>query len=251
MTVAGQGRGWRLALLAGALAILGTLVVPVADPHPGAVARAASTDLTITGDAVYTVLPEAGRVHVDVDLTARYRKAETRTQKFYVTLANLAVLPGTKNFKVTGWKGTTVRVTKRTATFTMVRITFGSHLFGGQTHALRLSFDLPDPGRNVRAEVRIGPSLVTFPVWAFASDGAHGGSASVRFPAGYDVAVESGSFADRSTAADGSTILDSGQLVNPLSFFAYVSGQKPAEFVDSPLIVDAGGQSISDARPGR
>ena len=67
-------------------------------------------------------------------------------------------------------------------------------------------------------------SLVTFPVWAFASNGARGSRVTVRFPAGYDVAVENGAFdsndEDRGRRA---RELATQPLAEPLDYFAYVS----------------------------
>ena len=231
--------------LAFSAALLVVLLGPVAGPLPVAAARAAGTDLTLVGDATYTVVPDRGVVHVVVDFTVRNHTSETKTHKYYFDRASIAVIPGTTSFRVTGWTGSKVRVTKRTSAYTMLQVSFGSRLYSGATHALRLAFDLPDPGRATKGQVRIGPSLVTFPVWAFASDGARGSTVSVRFPAGYDVAVESGKFDRRSTAPDGGTVLATGSLASPLTFYAFVSGQRPAVYRDTSLAVTAGPQSIA------
>lgn len=234
-------RASRLAFVAGLAAVL---LVPIAGPLAAGEARAAATDLTLVGAATYTVLPEEGRVRVVVDFTVHNRKPETSTRRFYFDHAFIAVLPGTEAFKVANWKGSKVRVTRRTSAYTMLRIDFGSRLYSGKARELRLTFDLPDPGRDANREVRIGTSLVTFPVWAFASDGARGSSVKVRFPPGFDVAVESGTFDRQSKTAQGGTVLEAGPLASPLSFFAYVSGQQPAVYVDTPLTVTAGAQAI-------
>ena len=236
----------RSARLAFAAAILGVLLGPAAGALPVAAAAAAGagTDLTLVGDATYTVLPEQRRVHVVVDFTVSNHRSETKTHRFYFDRASIAVMPGAKAFRVVNWPGAKVHVTGSTSTYTMLRIDFGSRLYGGATHALRLSFDLPDPGRGASRQVRIGPSLVTFPVWAFASDGAGGSTVSVRFPAGYDVAVESGKLVRGAKTSDGGTELHAGPLASPLTFFAYVSGQQPAVYRDTPLAVTAGPQAI-------
>ena len=230
--------------IAAALAFAAILLAPIAAPFTSPEALAADTDLTVTGDAAYTVLPEKGLVHVVVDLDVHNRTAETKTRKFYFDRAYLAVMPGTKAYKVAGWKGSHVAATKQAKTYTMLRIDFGSRLYSGQSKTLQLSFDLPDPGSTPNREVRVGASLVTFPVWAFATDGAKGGSVTVRFPRGYDVSVEAGEFAETRTDPDGTTVLDSGQLAAPLSFFAFVAGQQPATYLDTPLEVTAGDEAI-------
>ena len=234
-------RALRLALAAAAAVLL---LGPIAGPLPADEARAAATDLTLVGAATYTVLPEEGRIQVVVDFTVRNQKPETKTRRYYFDRASIAVLPGTAGFKVAGWKGSTVKVTKRTSTYTMLRLDFGSRLYSGKTHQLRLSFDLPDPGRDANRQVRIGTGLVTFPVWAFASDGARGSTVKVVIPPGFDVVVESGTFDRQSTGADGGTILEAGPLAHPLTFFAYVSGQRPPVYVNTPLTVTAGPQAI-------
>ena len=71
--------------------------------------------------------------------------------------------------------------------------------------------------------MRVGSGLVTFPVWAFASDGARGSRVSVHFPRGYDVSVESGDFDSRTETADGGVTLATEPLGEPLSYFAYLT----------------------------
>ena len=106
-------------------------------------------------------------------------------------------------------------VASKAADATLLRIDFGAKLYSGKSQTLQLSFDLPGQGSAASRLVRMGKSLVTFPVWAYASDGATGSRVTVRFPAGYDVTVESGAFATRGTASDGGTVLGTGALASP------------------------------------
>jgi hypothetical protein len=230
-----------LASLAVAL-VLGVLA-PAVGLTLAPAARGAVTDLTLVTDATYLVRPEAGRVSVSVAIDAHNNTSETRTKKFFFDHAFLTVQPGSSGFKVSGAKGAAVRVASRTKDATTLRIDFGSKLYSGKAASLLLTFDLPGGGKAANPQVRVGTSLVTLPVWAFASTGASG-AATVRFPAGWDVAVESGSFARRSTASDGGTILSTGPLASPLSFFAFVSGERPAVFADRPLTVPIGQRSV-------
>lgn len=224
------------ALVLGLLAPLGVPLLPgVATP-----ARAADTDLTLVTNATYTVQPEAGRVRVSVDIVARNHLGETKTRKFYFQHGFLAVPPGSTGFRVSGAKGATVRVARRTKQAILLRIGLGPRLYGGSSRSLRLSFDLPGAGKGASRQVRVGSSLVTFPVWAFASEGARGSRVAVRFPAGWDVAVEAGSFEQEARAEDGGTLLSTGPLDTPLAFFAYVSGQRPATYRELPMAVDLG-----------
>ena len=86
---------------------------------------------------------------------------------------------------------------------------------------------------------------MTFPVWAFASDGAKGSRVAVHFPAGYDVVRgERRLRQPRPKAADGGVTLSTQPLGEPLTYFAYVTAQREAVYKATPLTVDAGGRSI-------
>lgn len=217
------------------------IAIPGGLPFGVAPVRAATSGLTLVSDARYVVQPEKARVHVIVDLTATNRRPDTTTRRFYYRDAYLAVLPGTTGFRVTGEGATpSVRVRSKTRTYTILAITFGTDLYAGQSLNLRLQFDLPDPGGAVAREVRIGPSLVTFPVWAFASDGTSGSSVTVIFPPGYVVQVLSGTLPPPATTANGSTVLRTGPLDRPLEFYAYLSADRPATLVSSTVRTTVG-----------
>jgi hypothetical protein len=232
-------------LLAVVAAVLVGLLAPAAGIAPAPVARAAATDLTLVTDATYELQPEARLVHVAVKITARNNKAETKTRKYYFQSANLAILPGVSSLKLAGPKGATVHVTKRTSTYTMVRIDFGSRLYSGATQTFALTFDVKDAAGAPDAQVRIGGVLASFPVWAFASDGATGSTVTVVFPAGYTVTVDTGAFDRTEPTADGGTSLATDPIGEPTTFFAYVTGQRDATYADTPLTVDASGRPIA------
>ncbi len=245
MTSASRRRRTSPILLALVVAVLIGLLAPAVGIAPAPVARAAATDLTLTTDATYELRPEARLVHVAVKITARNNKAETKTRKYYFQSANLAILPAVSSLKLAGPKGAAVHVTKRTSTYTMVRIDFGSRLYSGATQAFTLTFDVKDAAGSPDAQVRIGGVLASFPVWAFASDGATGSTVTVVFPAGYTVTVDTGAFDHTESTDAGGTNLTTNPLAKPLAFFAYVTGQRDATYADSPLTVDAGGHPIA------
>ncbi len=208
---------------------------------PGPV-LAASGDLTLVTDAVYTIRPAEGRVAVAVAIKARNRTAETRTRRFYFDHAFLAVQPGAVNPRLSGSPGARVRISKRTAKSTLLRLDFGKRLYSGKSASLRLTFDLPGSGKAASPQVRVGSSLVTIPAWAFASTGAKGSTVTVKLPGGWDVAVESGDMARREVEATGGVVLESGPIERPLTWFAYVTAQRPAVFGGRPVTIAIGGQ---------
>ena len=219
-------------------------LAPVVGALPASPAAAANTDLTLVTNATYTVQPTHGRVHVVVAIDARNHRGETRTHKYYFDHAFLAVQPGASGFAISGAKGATVHVADRSKDATLLRIDFGARLYGGGGRSLELTFNLVDPGKPVNRQVRVGTGLVTFPVWAFASDGAKGSRVQVHFPAGYDVSVESGDFDSRTKGTDGGVTLSTQPLGEPLTYFSYLTAQREAVYKASPLTVDAGDRSI-------
>jgi hypothetical protein len=228
-----------------ALVLAAAWLAPVAGIGGVAPASAAATDLTLVADTTYTVRPEDGRVRVVLDLTARNNTRETTARRFYFDHAFLAVQPGARSFKVSGWRGGNVRVRDRSSQATLLRINFGSRLYSGQRKSFRVAFDLVDPGKPANRTLRVGPSLVTLPVWAHATNGAKGGTVTVRLPAGYEHAVETGRFDAVETTSGGGTELRTKELAKPLDFFAYVSAQRPATYVETPLDVAlAGGETV-------
>ncbi|MFN8632160.1 MAG: hypothetical protein U0838_18120, partial [Chloroflexota bacterium] len=227
-----------------ALIVLGLLLAPLGlAPAPNA--RAAATDLTVVTNTRYTVEPAKKRVRVVVDATIANHRADTKVNRYYFDHAFLAVQPGAASPAVAkGAKGASVKVASRSADATVLRINFGSRLYGGKTTTLRFTFNLADVGSGARRLIRVGTSLITFPVWAYATAGASGSRVAVRFPKGYDVTVETGSFASQAKATDGGTILSTGALGDPLKFFAYLSAQQPATYRSTSLTVDVTGGTI-------
>ena len=216
----------------------GLLAAPASVPE----VRAAAPDLTVVSDAIYDVQPDRHRVRISLNLVLTNHLKDTVTKRFYFDRALLAVLPDTSGFKLT-WagKGTPgVHVSKKTADYTLLRLDLGQRLFSGKSATYKLRFDLVDPGGEPTRDVRIGDSLVSFPVWAFATDGTSGSSVKVRFPAGFEVGVEAGDIPEPATAADGRVVFQTEKLHKPLEFFAYLVAERPGAYAvrHMPVTVD-------------
>lgn len=233
----------RLGGLGPALALaLGLLAAPATAPT----VRAAAPDLTIVSDATYTVQPEQHRVRVNLTLVLTNHLKDTVTKRYFFDRAFLAVLPDTSGFKLS-WdgKGTPeVHVSKKTADYTLLRLDLGQRLFSGKSATYKLRFDLVDPGGEPTRDVRIGETLASFPVWAFATDDTPGGSVKVVFPAGFDVNVEGGEIPEPATAPDGRVVFQSGELAKPLDFFAYLVADRPGAYAERDLRVTVRGASV-------
>ncbi len=226
------------------VALLGAVVALVA-PQTAAEVRAAAPDLTIVTNARYDVRPTDHLVHVTVDATVVNHKSDTKTRRYYFDAASLAVLPGTRAFAVTASGAhPSVSVTRSTADYRLVRVAFGRRVYSEQTFRFRLSFDLPDPGGAANREIRVGQSLVSFPVWAYATTATPGSTVTVAFPAGYDVRLESGSLRGPD-ATGGSLVFTSGPIADPLSFYAFLSAERGGAYVDRPATTNVDGRPVS------
>jgi hypothetical protein len=204
---------------------------------------AATPDLTLVGNAHYLVQPTHSRVRVVVDLRATNHLRDTQVRRYYFDHAFLAVLPGTRAFRLTADAGSpTVGVQQQTRDYTLLRLNFGRRLFSGRSASFELRFDLPDPGGAPTRDVRVGASLVSFPVWAFASPSTSGAAVSVVFPKGYSVTVEAGSLPSPTVDATGRTILKATGIGNPARFFAYVVADRPGSYKVSNVSVRVGGK---------
>jgi hypothetical protein len=224
--------GRRLAtLLLAVVAAVGLLGTPVGPTAPVEV-RAAGAFLDFTSDTRYTVEPENHRVQVTVDLHVSNPSKDTTTKRFFHDFANIQVMAGASGFKVS-WagKGTPrVRVSERHKSYLILRVDFAQRLYSGQTATYKLTFYLKDPGGEPTRDLRVGDSLVSFPVWAFATTGTPGGTVTVVFPAGYDVKVEAGSIPPATNDPTGRPIFRTGTLDKPLEFFAYLVGERPGAY---------------------
>ncbi len=230
-------------LVTATLVATGLLVAPTLVPS----VRAAAPDLTIVSDARYDVQPDQRRVRVTLDLLLTNHLKDTVTRRYYFDRAFLAVLPNTSSFKLS-WdgKGTPeVHVSKRTKDYTLLRLDLAQRLFSGKSAHYKLRFDLLDPGGAPTRDVRVGDSLVSFPVWAFATDGTPGSSVEVVFPAGFSADVESGSIPEPVVDATGRTIYQTGKLDKPLAFFAYLIADRPGAYTERAVSPQVGGSRVT------
>ena len=182
-----------------------------------------------------------------LDLTLTNRLHDTTTKRYFFDHAFLAVLPGATAYSAS-WAGSgrpTVSVARRTASYTLLRLNLAKDLSSGKTARYRLRFDLRDPGGKATRDLRIGDTLVSFPVWAFASDSTSGSSVTVVFPKGYQIAVEAGHIAAPTTLSDGRIVYRTGPLSAPLDFFAYLVGDRPGAYRDTTITPTVVGRQVA------
>jgi hypothetical protein len=207
----------------------------VASPPVASDVRAATPDLTIVTDATYNVRPDDRVVRVTVDMRLRNNLRDTATRRYYFDTAFLAVLPGTSRFRVSGPGSPSVRATRENDDYTLLRINLGRRLFSKKSANYRLTFDLKDQGGSSTRDVRVGDSLASFPVWAYASDDTPGSRVSVVFPKGYTIDVEVGDLPAPTTDEEGRSVYKTGKLDKPLDFFAYFVADRPGAYDENEI----------------
>ena len=230
-------------LLLAFVAAVGLLGAPVGPTAPTEV-HAAAAPLRFTSDARYDVQPKQRRVRVIVDLRMTNPSKDTPTTAYYYDHAFVQVMAGASSFKVDGPGSPRVRVVSRRKQDVQLRIDFGRRLTSGKSADYRLTFYLKDPGGSATRDLRVGDSLVSFPVWAFATRATPGSTVTVVFPKGFDVEVEAGKIAAPTTEEDGRTIFRTGKLAKPLEFFAYLVADRPGAYRDDTVATDVLGAPV-------
>src|SRR4029079_15399678 len=115
----------------------------------------------------YEVQPDDRRGRGTGDLTLSNHLQDTQTKRVFFDEAFLAVLPQASGYRLT-WDGSGkpgVRVTQSTKQYKMLRLGLAKRLYSGKTAHYRLRFDLKDTGGSATRDLRVGDSLVSFPVW--------------------------------------------------------------------------------------
>ena len=232
-----------IALMAVGL-VLAQTIVPVAATAAPAAATAAP-ELQITADARYDVQPDRGRVHITLNTTITNTHRDAGPTRTYFDTAFLAVLPGTANFRATSpGARPSVSIRSQSRAYTLLSIGLGRRLFAGRHTPLQLQFDMPDKGGTALRDVRVGASLVAFPVWAFATPDTRGGSVTVAFPQGYNVQQQTGSLPEPTEGIGGTQVYTSGALTTPLTFYAYFVADRPGAFSGTRLTAAVAGAAV-------
>ena len=230
----------RLAILAAAaaLALLALAPALLAD-H---LALAADRGLVVVAQTRYTALPDQRRVHVTIDAVATSYTPNPVDGLAYYPDVTFAVQTGATHVSASSaGQQLAVAVDSHNADFVNVTVTFREGVFFQESYPYSVSYDLPDPGGAPDRNLRISPSIVAFPVWAFGSSGEAGGSVTVLLPGGFRPVVTGKGLAT-STGPNGEIVLSTTSLPDPYAFFAYLSADRPGAFSDTLLSVQVGGK---------
>jgi len=229
--------GARIGAVAAGWAVFLLLAIPAGPQvHAGG-------DLVTVADTTYQVLPNEARVHVTIDA-----RSTSNAQGVYFTGISFAIPPAVSNLRgASGGTSLLVEVAEETEDFTGIEVTFSRGVFYRQTYAFQVSFDMVDTGGAANRDLRIGRSVVAFPVWAFGSEGVGGGSVLVILPPTYRPTLYGEGLVE-STAEDGSIHLATSSITDPYAFFVYVTAERPGIFRDTDFTVDIGEEEPAEVR---
>lgn len=225
------------ALSRGLAPLIAALAITALSLAPAQPARAADDGLALVTQATYVAAPAEGRIHVSIDALATALTPDTATERTYYSGLTLVIQPGAVNPAAATAIGNPLPVSVADANddLTAIAITFDRPVFYHERYAFTVSFDLPDAGGQPNRDVRIGTSLVAFPVWAFGSPATPGSHVEVYVPNGYTPTIEIGDLAPTDDVVGGATVLRSGQIADALSWFAYVTAEAPGAFSEQQL----------------
>lgn len=215
--------------------VVAFLLSLVALPLVAAPARAAHGGLVVLADTRYRVMPAEGRVRVTIEAVATSHEPDPADGRYYYTGTTFAIPADAANVAASGNAGPlTVRTVEQADTYRAIEVDFSARVFYRETFAYTVTFDLVDAGGLADRDVRIGRSLVAFPVWAFGTDANPGSTVSVELPAGYQPTVQGSPM----SIDDGSgpTLL-TAEPTDPFDFFAYVTAERPGAFTEEALEV--------------
>jgi hypothetical protein len=234
----------RLAATAACAALIALSVAPAALPRSDR-ALAADRGLVIISQTRYDALPDEARVHVTIDAAATSYTPNSGTTIYYYPAAIFDIQPGVAHLAATtGSTALRVTVLKATSDYTEIKVTFSRRVFYQQTYKYRVTFDLPDPGGLPNRNVRIGKSIVAFPVWAFGSENEPGSTVRVTLPGGFTPSVQGDSMTI-SSGTSGEVVLSALTIPDPTAFFVYLAADRPGAFVTTKVVVPVGGISAS------
>lgn len=227
------------------VALAGLLAMGLLGPLGAAPARAAEDELFLASRASYAIDPEAGVVHVVVDVTATNRKPDlvqptaggTRTTRYFYEGASLLVQPEATRIRATaGRLGLTVTTRPREG-FVVVDVRFRRDLQFGESTDFRVEYDLPGGAPRSASEIRVGSAFATFPAWAFGDRG------EVRIAIPSTFRDQTSGARLESSVADGVTTLSATDIADVAGWYVRVVADRH-EALTRDTVSLAGGRDV-------
>jgi hypothetical protein len=199
-----------------------------------AAAQADQLGLSYYSVATWTVEPNVGAVHVDLEITATSNTVNSGGGRRYFFAGLPLTLPlSTDNYLAFDSKGQSLALSTTAAEpyGIVVYVPFRQRLYSGQTTSVDVQFDLVDLGGSTDRDLRIGQDIISFPVSAFGSQGTPGGTVTVVFPAGYVVQEQFGALTS-AVSSGGGTVFSSGPVADATALNAWFAASRTTPAAD-------------------
>jgi hypothetical protein len=201
---------------------------------------AAAEELRITAATTYALDPEAGAVHVTIDLSVANLKPN-RVQgnqiiSYYWDSLAFGIQEEAASIRATG-SGRALAVSREPEDgYVSLEIRLASRLDYRETQRLRIQYDLPGGAPRSQSFIRVGEAFASFYAWAWGDPGRS--SVTIRIPEGFDETI---SGADMTRASqDGAITLTAASIDDPQEWFVSVDAERPSRLTRVPLELLAG-----------
>jgi hypothetical protein len=214
--------------------LLPAIVVLASLLAPSGVAHAAS-GFEMSTDATYTVRPDDRRIDVALRATFKNTTPNPAGQFSVFDEVKIAVQDGASALVARDAEGVLDSTLAREGNVNVATITLREGLRLSQSVRLGVSYQLAD---GAATGLRVRPSAVVFPAWAFGTSG----SVSVILPSEFQVSTD-GDALSTSTSGD-TTTLTSGPVADPTQWLSLVVATSQTEFVTTTRSVPLEGGTV-------
>ncbi len=227
-------------------AILAVLFALALGLSPGAArpVAAGSDPLRTQADATYTLDPDAGRVHVVIDVKETDLKPNTATYVYSYTAFGFALQPEATSVRVSGGSATSISTKKREG-YILATVRIGKALFYNQSTSFTIRYELPGGKPRSTSPTRVGAAFSTFGVWAFGDKGRS--TVEVRTPAGFDTRFTGGPMQATTSATTG--VILRAEPADPATFYAIVTAENNDAYTETRLSLEGDVEIVVQSWP--
>ena len=215
-----------------------------ATPQAARPALAAADPLRTVADAVYTLDPDAGRVHVSITVKTTDLKPNSAQFIYYYRELGFGVQPEATSIKVTDRSGSLSTTIKKRKGFTEVDVHLRSLLYYRDSVSFTIRYDLVGGAPRSDSPTRVGLAFASFGVWAW-GDVGHS-TVQVRTPAGFDTTFDGDRLTPTTTTTG--TVLNA-EPDDPATFYAVVSAENKVAYDETRISFDGGVELVVRAWP--
>src|SRR5262245_35629385 len=234
----------RVGRRAGTLVAATFLAIAIGVSPPAARTALAAGPLRIQADATYTLDPDAGRVHVAIEVNVTNLKPDSGSFVYYYRDIGFPLQPGATAMRAADGGGALSMPTQKRDGYGEATVHLRSTLYYRDSTAFTIRYDLVGAKPRSASPIRIGKAFATFGVWAWGDTGRS--TVKVRTPAGFGSQIDGGPM-DIATATTGQTL--SAEPEDPGTFYTIVSAENRAAYGSTRVSLDGGVEIVVKAWP--